>query len=199
MASFSALPSKWILNGNLKDIKGHSRPGLAIGSLKVLIALNIEMDYGTQVTDSVSFTKLADVTDLSRPMIGPAIKKLEEVGLIQVDRTKKVSRYKFLNFEPWAKVPKRNIRRYLSGLSNRSLSSLASLKIFLCLLAFRDSKSNGPVFISHERLREMTGLQARVIRSGIDILIDHQLITVYKHIEKGGVYKTPNQYTILHL
>lgn len=199
MAAFSALPSKWIYEGDLKKFEGHQRPGMSIGALKVLIALNIEMDYDTHITDGVSLSKLEDMTGLSRPMLVPAIRKLEDIGLIKVDRSGWISTYEFLNFQPWAKIPKKNIRPYLSGLGNRSLSSLASLKIFLCLLAARDAKKDSPVYISHESLRDKTGLQARDIRPGIDLLIEYRLVFVYRRVEKGGVSKEPNQYTILNL
>lgn len=199
MAAFSALPSQWIIEGRLKEVQGHQLPGEAIATLKVLIALNIAMDFHTHKTENVSLTKLSEVTNLSRPMIPRAIRKLESLGLIEVDRGGNSSKYTFLNFKPWAKLPKRNIGKYLRSLGNRSLSSLASLKILLLLLSARDAKRNSAIFMTHEQIRDKTGLQASVIRQGTDLLIEYHMISVYRNVEGGGIQRRPNEYTILNL
>lgn len=193
---FTALPSKWIRDKGLTKFTGKEKPGESIAALKCLIAINSFMDYDTKQTE-ISISELELLTTLSRPSVIKGIKKLEFLDIIGISSERGIKNkydFKFYNLG-WAKLPVEYARRLIAETSNRSLSSLAALKIYLTLISFRRNSVNY-CQITHETLRNYTGIQNRDIKVGYQILIEQKVICVYQEIDENKKGYTANKYQI---
>lgn len=196
--NFSRLPNKWVHDGTLVRFKGGGEQGQSIAALKIMLALALKNGFSEDV-ESLSFSKISELTGLSRPMIRPSIDFLEFLALISVNRSLRTHSYTLRTdpFSTWARLPQLLLQEKLPLLSNRNPSTLYALKIYLVLHTYRSNYSTH-VMISHEKLREKTGIQTRQVRKGIDILINHGFIGLARTKNPDGSYGI-NSYTILGL
>lgn len=177
MARFSALPTWWVRELGMSAFLGGSQAGESIAALKVLMAISVLMNFHTRKAKN-SCTDLEKLTGLSRPMVLKGIGVLEGLGVVDVNRDAYVNEYELTANEDdrgWAKLPYDRIRSRLPELSNRGVVPLAALKIYLVLVALRPNTSQS-LSISHEKLRDYTGVQKKHIRPALDILYSHSLI-----------------------
>lgn len=193
---FTALPSKWIRDGKLIDFAGHQKPGESIAALKCLIAINSFMDYDTKKTE-ISISDLERLTTLSRPSVINGIKKLEFLKIIKISSGIGIKNQYDFTYDNagWAKLPVEYALRLIAGISNRRLSSLAALKIYLTLLSFRQNNTDY-CQIKQSTLRSYTGIQNRDIKVGYQILIEQRVICVYQEIYENKKGYTANKYQI---
>lgn len=177
MARFSALPTWWVRELTMGAFLGGGQAGTSIAALKVLMAISSLMDFYSRKAKS-SFSDLEKLTGLSRPMVLKGISVLEGLAIVVVDRTGHVNQYELTVKEDdraWAKLPTDRVRLRMPELSNRGIVPLAALKIYLMLVALRPNTSTS-LSISHENLRNYTGVQKKHIRPALDILYSHSLI-----------------------
>ncbi|RPE80726.1 hypothetical protein EDD65_1254 [Keratinibaculum paraultunense] len=196
---FCALPNKWIREKKLCDIYA-AKSGESIAALKCLLALNLYMDFSAKETSDVSYSKLEDLTGLSRPMVAKGINTLISKGVVKIEKEssgRKARSYKFvIGDDIWSKVPKNKMYSFIKTLNNRGISSLSALKIYLVILTFKDKKS-GIANIGYEKIREYTGLQSKDIKSGLQILYEYKLIYVTQERDDSTRRYKHNSYTIL--
>lgn len=202
MARWSSVPTWWIREMGISVFIGGKETGTSIAALKILLAVALLADFHTRKTSS-SLSDLEGLTGLSRPKVIDGINDLEQKRILIVNRDGHVNEYELVMPEDdkkWGKVPYQNLRKYLAEISNRGIMTLAGMKIYLLLVAWRPNDSSS-ISISHEKIREQTGVQTRHVRAGIDVLINHRLIRV-----STNEARTPNKiqagynvYTLLGL
>lgn len=202
MARWSSVPTWWIREMGISVFIGGKQTGTSIAALKILLAVVLLADFHTRKTSS-SLSDLEGLTGLSRPKVIDGINDLEQKRILIVNRDGHVNEYELVMPEDdkqWGKIPYQNLRRYLAEISNRGIMTLAGMKIYLLLVAWRPNDSSS-ISISHEKIREQTGVQPRHVRGGIDVLINHRLIRV-----STNEARTPNKiqagynvYTLLGL
>lgn len=202
MARWSSVPTWWIREMGISVFIGGKQTGTSIAALKILLAVVLLADFHTRKTSS-SLSDLEGLTGLSRPKVIDGINDLEQKRILIVNRDGHVNEYELVMPEDdkqWGKIPYQNLRRYLAEISNRGIMTLAGMKIYLLLVAWRPNDSSS-ISISHEKIREQTGVQTRHVRAGIDVLINHRLIRV-----STNEARTPNKiqagynvYTLLGL
>lgn len=198
--TFCALPSKWILDNGLKEFRLDSE-GKIIAALKILLTLNLVMDFHSKETCRISYSDIEKVTQLSRPMIRNGLSTLIDKHLISVNCKKSENKgliYKFNTHgsNGWARIPKDKLIGFLKGLRNRGRNSSASLKIYLTLASLRNNQSD-IANIGYEKLREYTGLQSKDIRSAIETLFEYKMISVYQELDDLTRKYKSNSYVIL--
>ncbi len=196
MARFGSFPTWWIRDQGptLKAFRGGANSGSSIAALKILVALAVLCDFSSRKAKS-SISDLEVLTGLSRPMVLKGIVVLEDLAIITTDRSGHINEYKLLKSsieDTWAKVPSDLIRQKLKEILNRGVVPLTALKIYLVLVSIRPNQST-KVSLSHEKLRDFTGIQKHHVRSGLDILFSHGFI----HIEK--VMSEKNPHNVYHL
>lgn len=150
--------------------------GTHIAALKIYLGVAMSVDYHTRRAELTN-DELVEITNLSRPMLKPAIRVLEECGLIQVERG---YRHTYVQTTPphaqsegrtgyhWKIVPDGSIKKALKELPNRGVSVLAALKIYIVLLYVTDATRKARM--SHETMCSYTGVQTNKIRAGRDDL-----------------------------
>lgn len=201
MTGFRQLPVWWVRDEvGLKRFTGGKSSGGSIAALKCLLGIVLS-DFSNQAI-KVSYTDLEAITGLSRPMVIKAVRKLEGERIVAVDRGGNRNVYQLVYSSSdmgWAKVPYDRLKQSLCRFPNRGDASLSALKIYIYILALRPNPTRD-VKITHETLRDRTGLQKNRIRPGIDLLINHILIHVHRVEEviiRGKEQRGNNVYTIL--
>lgn len=200
MTRFGSLLTWWIRDQNLtlKAFRAGGEAGASIAALKVLLALAVLVDFRSRSVRS-SLSDLAELTGLSRPMLIKGIKDLEIRGILTVDRDGHINEYKLvatMTDERWAKVPYDLLRVTLRDLPNRGAVPLAALKVYLKLLEIRPNPT-AKVALSHQKLRDFTGVQKRQIKPALDILFSHRLLHIDAVESEAG--SKHNVYRVLGL
>lgn len=194
---FSKLPTWWVRKGLLRTaFPGGGETGTSIAALKCLIAISTVIDFHS-CRGHIPFTRLEDVTGLSRPMVQRGIEALEESGLVKVDRGY-ANEYELIVDSDdvyWAKLPVNRLIKELAGIPNRGKVPLAALKIYLTLISIRPNKSLH-VSMSYDSFFKELGLQRSDVRAALNILYSDSLLHVTRSNEREG---KPNVYTILGL
>lgn len=197
MARFSKCPSWWIRNSGLTEFRGGGAAGSSIAAIKCAIAISTIIDFHSR-RGRVSFSGLEQLTGLSRPMVQRGLARLDELGIVTIDRTGHANNY-LLTILPdddkWAKLPVERLKQHLPAIPNRGAVPLTALKIYLLLVSIRPNESES-VSISYDKLREQLGVQRSQIRTGLDILYSHSLVRITRNEEVEGKH---NIYTILGL
>ena len=193
MSGFRKLPTWWLREGlGMKRFRGGGEAGTSIAALKCLLAITLESD-GENREARVSYSALMDLTGLSRPMVARGVKRLEEEGITEVQRSGHVNVYRLgfvVGDARWAKVPRARVKKALGDIPNKGEAALAALKIYIELLSMRWNDTR-QVNVSYDNLRDRVGVQRNRIRPGLDILFSRVLIHV-KQVEEEA-YLVPGQ------
>ncbi|MEQ8953001.1 MAG: hypothetical protein RL120_02635, partial [Gammaproteobacteria bacterium] len=139
-------------------------------------------------TARLTYDDLEVATGKSRALISAGIKKLAELGLIEVHQYRTQNIYVLSGHmkSPWAKLPKKHLYQnattgeievFTKFFNLRARVELNALKLYLLLLAFRDNKTN-VVFITHPSINEYCNIPRNEIRQAISFLISHVLISM---------------------
>lgn len=201
-ARWSALPTWWIRQKRLGDFTGGNQAGRSISAVKVLFALSLLADFRTRKV-KCSLSDLETLTGLSRPMVITGTSALEKMGVVMVDRSGHVNVYELLVTDEdsnWGKLPYELLRKHLPEIVNRGAITLAALKIYILLVSWRPNQSLS-LAISHDKIREETGIQTRHVRPALDVLLNHALIrlSVSEGVTPGELKGRHNVYTLLGL
>ncbi len=201
MERWSALPTWWVRNPGLVDFRAGAESGTTIAALKVVIAIALLADFKTRKA-SCSLSDLETLTGLSRPMVLRGITALESRAILGVNRSQHVNEYELLcgHDENWGKLPTEKMRAQLSGILNRGAIQTAALKVYMLFVSQRPNHST-MLAISHEKIRNETGIQTRHVRPALDVLINHSLIRLSSEggaLDGQGKWRH-NTYTLLGL
>ncbi|TOM29999.1 replication protein [Vibrio parahaemolyticus] len=161
--------------------------------MKCLLAMSVLIDFYTKDIDA-SITDFEKITGLSRPMVIKGISRLQNLGIIEVDKTNYRNNYKFVvkaDDSRWAKVPLNITRKKLSQISNRGTAPFVALKVYITLLSLRRNEEVN-IKLTHEKIREYTRVQPNQIRAGLDVLFSYSLLHLLPKEENMS-----NEYQIL--
>jgi hypothetical protein len=201
-ARWTALPTWWVRQLRLGAFTGGNQAGRSIAAVKVLLALSLLADFRTRQV-KCSLSGLEALTGLSRPMVITGTAALEGMEILKVDRSGHVNEYELVVTDEdknWGKLPYELLRKHLPEIVNRGAITLAALKIYLLLVSWRPNQSLS-IAISHDKIREETGIQTRHVRPALDVLINHTLIrlSVSEGATPGETKGRHNVYTLLGL
>lgn len=82
----------------------------------------------------------------------------------------------------WAKLPRAHLlhENHFRGLGLRGAAALNALKLYLALVTFRPNQSRH-VLLSYDRIEHYTGIPRPRIRHAIDVLLNHDWISIGTH------------------
>lgn len=133
-----------------------------------------------------SYDDLQEFTALSRAKIAAGLSLLKNTGLIKISQEEQTNRY-FLEgvAEPgkWAKLPQTRLLTGVTGVPFfstfhlRLQNELNALKLYLLLIAYRDTKTNYTT-IGYEKISKLSGIMKNHIRRALSLLIHYDLVRV---------------------
>jgi hypothetical protein len=194
-----ALPTWWTRQLGLPNFTAGGQAGASLAALKVVTGVALLANYHSRKARS-SLTDLSEITGLSRPMVLEGTAVLQELKILRVDKSNHVNEYELTQHhldDKWCKLPHDNLRAHLKEISNRGAVPLAALKIYLQLAAIRPNESP-VVALTHEKMREFTGIQKAHVRRGLDILYSHNLLHV-EYVDDQKTKTKHNTYLMLGL
>lgn len=220
MKPFVRMPSRWIMypqkyNGGLTAFEW-SGPDRSdnIAALMVYIAIvhhvnEVSMpEFPEPGCTKLSYSELQEITGLSRKKISGGLKKLEALSIITTDKSEKTTVYKLVDnyFEKyWGKCPFQYLYdsgrqiRFFHACNLRKRVELDALKIYLLLIAFRDTNINHAA-IAYPKMTIYTGVDKNRIRHALSLLVANELISVDQLIQRASGEEGPraiNYYRIL--
>lgn len=211
MFGFLMLPTRWLYT---PEIISTFRPGAGVTELKTFYALLIL--HGQRAADAqrkvksftASIDQIADVAHVSRRGVVAALDVLETKGLYRrdfcvrpSDKRSCISRFALalpeaVSPEPWGPFPWREVesRGLLASIHQRSPVAVAALKIYLLLIAHRNTTS-GLTLLKYETITQRLGIERKLIRAGLNILYGARLV----HVMPREQREESNQYFVLGL
>jgi biotin operon repressor len=198
------LPTKWIHDQELKQLQWGLHGADAIAALMVLLVMAHKRKLLTDGTNSghfyVTYDDLESALNISRSKISKGISLLVQQGWIV--RGEGRSLYSFTSSDiPWGKVAVRALYDRSGAITAfdafrlRNSLELDALKLYLLLVAFRDTQKNY-VTMSYHRMNEYTGVQVGKIKGAMNYLVVSHLIYVereakdpFDHTNPANLYR----------
>jgi DNA-binding transcriptional ArsR family regulator len=190
---WSKLPSQWIRDGILRAFSaagGRPTSGVHAAALKLQMALAMYASFRALPADDtagyarLSFSELEQLYDISRRSVARGLTVLEQHGLITTHAIGNAHRYLLSQFQlaGWAKLPRAHLleENRFRGLGLRGAASLPALKLYLALVTFRPNPVRH-VLLSYDKIEHYTGIPRPRIRHAIDVLINHDWISIAAH------------------
>jgi len=200
------LPSAWIERGGLKAFRWVKGAGAdETAALMTLAAVAHRSDLETGIA-TATYDDLCEACSLSRPKLSAGLGLLMERGILARDKTSKRGVYALAGFEPnakWAKFPCAGLYRgrrigLFADYHLRSPVELNALKLMFLIAARRNNKTNGAL-ISYDKITEYAGLDRDQVRSGLDKLINHDLVRIERSAAAANEHATASTYRLAHI
>lgn len=207
---WAAMPTRWIIEGNMAQNIGWSRSkelhgSAAIAALMIWIVLvsqaeQIEENSEFRSVD-LTYEGLIRATGLSRKLIANGVDGLKGLNLIEVELVRRFNRYHIGGYThgDWAKLATRalykgdEIKPFYS-FHKRAVCELHALMMFLYYVAVRSNKIPYSM-ASFEKICERTGVPEKKIPAANAFLINSGLIlNIDKNSTGDSKFKEPNKY-----
>lgn len=221
LSEWSKLPTDWIRKGGLTKFadescsvhsfwlkEDKSARNECISALRLYLALCCRTDFATGKA-TVTYVELIRITGLSRPTIAKSLARLETEGLIQrqaqaLRMGSSILICGWVEAKSWAKLPKRWLYDGSLGTKilmlaefNFSRASLSALKVYIALLAYRDSNRGGIATLSYDRLSLITGVKRHHIADAITRLYDLRMISFRQgDFSEASDFSRTNRYLV---
>jgi len=221
VSEWAKMPVDWIREGGLVNFsdesyslksmwvkEDRSARNTCVSSLKLYLTLCCRADFTTG-NASVTYEELIRLTGLSRPTVAKALTRLEMGGLIQrkaqpLRKGSSILICGWLESKSWAKIPKRWLYDGSFGAKilmltefNFSRASLSALKVYIALLAYRDSNRGGIAMLSYDRLALVTGVKRHHIADAITRLYDLRMISFRQgDFSEASDFSRTNRYLV---
>ncbi len=211
------MPSFWIRGEGypLRELRWNgSEKSDQIAALMIYIALVHHANTESTVkmpdlgTCDLTYTEIANITNLSRAKVSGGLKILLQMGLIHKVSKGRNNIYQITNYGSvggWAKLPFRGL--YAKDFSRilafdhfklRTKNELNALKIYLVIISFRTNSTNYAQ-LSYDKISEYTGILRNDIRSAISLLVNINLVQVDIGNSEINKFSTVNLYRPCHL
>ncbi len=210
MSIWAKMPSVWIQAGLLSDFHAKSA-GPNAAALKIYMAIAMFANFkpnpqiGTAGFAKLSFNELEDLCDVSRQSVRNGIAVLAERDLVSIVKVSNANGYVLQDYDElgWAKIPsgyllqKQNFsgKTRFSGMKIRGALHLEAIKLYLALLTFRHNQAQ-QVYLSYDKIQHYTGIPRARIRRSIDVLVNHEWISVASHMYQSTDRKPANAYIL---
>ena len=176
----------------LSYLRWGQHKGSGTAAIMLLFALAIrsnidQKELGQRKNNQViaTYDQLADMTLLSREMIAKGLKLLRELGAITSTRNGNGCVYELLGIDiiGWCGLPQGHlldgaeiVLRRLAGMREalKRRSSLDAMKLYMLLLAFRDTTSN-VARVGYAAIQKYTGMRREEISTAVQLLQGAQL------------------------
>lgn len=201
---WSKMPSRWIADGQLCAFRG-TGAGEQAAALKLYMALAMFATFkpapGAPIAGSarLSFSDLERQCDISRRYVSRGLEALAERQRLTVEKVGNAHRYLLSGYEDagWAKLPRAHLleARRFQGLGIRGALYLNALKLYLALITFRPNESQHTL-LSYDSIEEYTGIPRSRIRRSIEVLVNHEWISIAAHAWTPDPKKPRNVYVL---
>jgi hypothetical protein len=218
MLEWTKIPSGRFLDVANSPLIGMKWSGAAksdnIAALMLLIVLSHHANDKNSLANGLwgdtqmSYDKLAELLGISRTKISNGIRVLESLALIKVSTNTRPNIFTIVGLadgERWGKLPAKGL--YDKSLSKikvfesfklRSKVELNALKIYLVIVAFRDSQI-GYTKLGYEKITQYADVQRNDIKPALSYLIANDFLQVDSESTDLNQFSTANVYWLRHI
>ena len=207
------IPTGWINETSLGELKWARGEGSTnSAALMVYICLGTYASVNDDPVAGVmagqakpTYQEIKNFCGISRDLINRGLRKLEDMGLIEVKRNGVGVIYTILGLgnanKRWGKIPhayfsrKGEMRNVFGGLNVRSKETLHALKIYLMAIKYRDSVNNYARF-SYDKIESFAGIHRPHIKPALCLLTENKLLMIDMVKAKESRYRH-NLYRII--
>lgn len=210
MSIWSKMPSQWVQLDGLREF-GARNAGENAGALKLYMSIAMFANFKpTPSTDvagfaRLSYSELEELCNISRQYVSRGLEILVEKKLISVLKIGNANGYLLSSYDVpgWAKIPQSHLLQQgtysgqsrFAGMSIRGVLHLEALKLYLALATFRNNSSQ-TVLLSYDKIEDYTGMPRGRIRRSIDVLVNHEWISLESHTDGPADTKPTNAYIL---
>lgn len=156
----------------------------------------------------ISYDKLTELLGISRTKVSNGIRVLESLSLIKVSTNKRPNIFTIVGLvdgSRWGKLPAKglynkqlSIIKVFESFRLRSKVELNALKIYLVIVAFRDSQI-GYTKLGYEKISQYAGVQRNDIKPALSFLITNDFLQVDSESTDLNQFSTANVYWLRHI
>lgn len=212
------MPSRWVLDSSnpvLCQLRWMGpRKSDQISALIIYMVLvhhaNDELvaQYSGVGWCALTYTRLEEITGMSRSKISGGLRVLRDIGLVDISRCGTSNFYHVADYgqySGWAKLPARPM--YSKDMKRapvfhefylRSRNELNALKVFFLVVALRDNMKNYAT-VSYERICDYTGLRRNDVRPALSLLVNKALVHVDSFPTGMNEFSSANTYRLVQL
>lgn len=210
MSIWSKIPSQWVQLGGLRNFSARTA-GRNAAALKLYMGIAMFANFKpTPLIDvggfaRLSYSELEELCNISRRYVQLGLETLVQKELITVVKVSNANGYLLLNYDVpgWAKLPKAYLLQKatyssLSRFANMSIRGalhLEALKLYMTLISFRNN-SSATALISYDKIENYTAIPRGRVRRSIDVLINHEWISLGSHNYEESTDKPTNAYIL---
>ena len=205
MDQWIRLPTGWIRENRLTELKWHEQGSDATSALMALTAIahHAESDSGVAYA---TYDVMQDATGISRSKLSAGLGLLRQLEVISCDGLSR-SRYRLIGYSPaggWAMFPAGPMYRTFGVIEAfrdfklRQRAELDALKIYFLLIALRDRHSN-LAHISYPKIEERSGVRTNFIKPALSLLSVIRLAYVEPQPRGPGEIGFSNAYRIANV
>lgn len=206
--SWVQMPTNWVRFERGLDRFSVARLGNSVTALKLYLGITAAHAQSTlpgleREGISLSYVDLTRLTGAARGMIGPSLELLDGLISIRQGKGRRTNEYLLEGFPArggWGKLPAAHLLKSgaLLQFEPRARSDLAALKLYILLVAVRDSR-RGLAEISYTRATEYMSTTRDYVSKGISKLIEADLVVVRTAHQVGLVDSFAAQRNIYYL
>ena len=194
---WSPMPRSWVDSHTLKILRTEAKEtsGVVIASLKLYLALVMLADDKKQKEVcgdgrlTVTFDRLMELLNLSRPMISQAKKLLIEKGVIGATANKPTI-YMLVGYSKtsFSKLPKANLYSNklkstiidkLAKFPSRGQAAMNALAVYILFLTVIQ-RGTSIAYIHYDQIAFRLKMPTNKIRPALDLLISHSFISILR-------------------
>lgn len=202
---WTQLPTDWVRNEGLRKFRWSQHGGSGISALMTLIALGQRLPQDGSKLVVATYDELTTALGVSRATLSLGLNLLKELEFLDSTAMKR-STYKInLSGDIWGKLPARTLYNNSTGVflpfeywKLRGADELNALKLYIYLIAARDTKSN-TILSSYETFEKYTGVHVGHVRKALSLLMHSRLIVVERQSSRFHERKEPNIYRLVGL
>lgn len=212
--AWAKIPTAWITHDSkLPGFSWKQHGSNATAALILFIALAIRLNQskiGKKVGQDrsrpsfrASYENLQTLTALSRAKIAAGLHFLKELEMINVSRKGRMNQYLLrgiTEYGNWAQLPQTHLLGPgglpFSKFQLRHRNELNALKLYLLLLAYRNTKTNFTA-LGYDKICDLSGLMKNDVPPALSLLINLDLVRVEQDEPINGEVGRPhNRYRI---
>lgn len=156
----------------------------------------------------MSYDKLTELLGISRTKVSNGIRVLESLSLIKVSTNKRPNIFTIIGLAEgarWGKLPAKGLYdkklskvKVFESFKLRSKVELNALKIYLVVVAFRDSQI-GYTKLGYEKITQYAAVQRNDIKPALSFLIANDFLQIDTEATDLNQFSTANVYWLRHI
>jgi hypothetical protein len=205
MLGWVQLPTKWILEGGLRNFEWKTHKSNATVALLLLMVIGHHVEQDAEGVVRLTYDDFETTLGFSRTKISDGLELLRKLKIVEIFEGKRSVHRLSGPLSPWGKLPARPLYSRsgaelvpFKDFKLRQKAELDALKIFLFLVARRDNDQN-LCLATYDQIEKETGVPKARIKSGLTMLYANHLVFLEPQRSTAHDAAIAHAYRIAHV